>query len=88
MKLSQFDFNLPKERIALYPADARDEARLMVLNRKEGTIEHKIFKNVLNYFDDGDVMILNNTKVFPPPVRNQRENRCQNRSFPAPGTEP
>jgi len=65
MKLSQFDFNLPKERIALYPADARDEARLMVLNRKEGTIEHKIFKNVLNYFDDGDVMILNNTKVFP-----------------------
>lgn len=65
MKLSQFDFELPKERIALYPADARDESRLMVLNRKEGTIEHKIFKDVLGYFDDGDVMIVNNTKVFP-----------------------
>jgi S-adenosylmethionine:tRNA ribosyltransferase-isomerase len=65
MKLSQFDFELPKERIALYPSQARDEARLMVLNRKEGTIEHKIFKDILNYFDDGDVMIINNTKVFP-----------------------
>ncbi len=65
MKLSQFDFDLPKERIALYPSDSRDEARLMVLNRKEGTIEHKIFKDVLNYFDDGDVLMLNNTKVFP-----------------------
>lgn len=65
MKLSQFDFELPKERIALYPADARDESRLMVLNRKEGTIEHKIFKDVLSYFDEGDVMIVNNTKVFP-----------------------
>jgi S-adenosylmethionine:tRNA ribosyltransferase-isomerase len=65
MKLSQFDFELPKERIALYPSDARDESRLMVLNRKEGTIEHKIFKDVLGYFDDGDVIIVNNTKVFP-----------------------
>lgn len=65
MKLSQFDFDLPKERIALYPSDARDEARLMVLNRKAGTIEHKIFKDVLGYFDEGDVMIINNTKVFP-----------------------
>ena len=65
MKLSQFDFELPKERIALYPSDARDEARLMVLNRKAGTIEHKIFKDVLGYFDEGDVMIINNTKVFP-----------------------
>ncbi|MCO5230516.1 MAG: tRNA preQ1(34) S-adenosylmethionine ribosyltransferase-isomerase QueA [Chitinophagales bacterium] len=65
MKLSQFDFDLPKERIALYPSETRDEARLMVLNRKEGTIEHKIFKDVLNYFDEGDVMMVNNTKVFP-----------------------
>lgn len=65
MKLSQFDFELPKEKIALYPSQARDEARLMVLNRKEGTIEHKIFKDVLGYFDDGDVMMINNTKVFP-----------------------
>jgi S-adenosylmethionine:tRNA ribosyltransferase-isomerase len=65
MKLSQFDFDLPKERIALYPSDARDECRLMVLDRKKGTIEHKIFKDVLGYFGEGDVMILNNTKVFP-----------------------
>src|SRR5688572_20511312 len=65
MKLSQFDFDLPKERIALYPSDQRDECRLMVVDRKTGKIEHKIFKDVLNYFDDGDVMVLNNTKVFP-----------------------
>lgn len=65
MKLSQFDFDLPKERIALYPSDIRDEARLMVVNRNTGTIEHKIFKDILGYFDDGDVMMVNNTKVFP-----------------------
>lgn len=65
MKLSQFDFELPKEKIALYPSENRDESRLMVLHRKTGLIEHKMFKDVLNYFDDGDVMILNNTKVFP-----------------------
>ncbi|MCO5247846.1 MAG: tRNA preQ1(34) S-adenosylmethionine ribosyltransferase-isomerase QueA [Chitinophagales bacterium] len=65
MKLSQFDFELPKNLISYYPSETRDEARLMVLDRKAGTIEHKIFKDVLNYFDDGDVMILNNTKVFP-----------------------
>jgi len=65
MKLSQFDFELPKERIALYPSDQRDECRLMVLNRKTGTIEHKIFKDLLEYFDEGDVMAVNNTKVFP-----------------------
>ena len=65
MKLSQFDFDLPKEKIALYPSENRDESRLMVVHRKTGLIEHKMFKDVLNYFDDGDVMILNNTKVFP-----------------------
>jgi S-adenosylmethionine:tRNA ribosyltransferase-isomerase len=64
MKLSQFDFELPKEKIALYPSKQRDECKLMVVHRKSGKIEHKIFKNVLGYFDDGDVMVLNNTKVF------------------------
>ncbi|HRI29494.1 MAG TPA: tRNA preQ1(34) S-adenosylmethionine ribosyltransferase-isomerase QueA [Chitinophagales bacterium] len=64
MKLSDFDFNLPKELIAQYPPETRDESRLMVVNRKTGTIEHKIFKDVLGYFDDGDVMVINNTKVF------------------------
>ncbi|WP_298782240.1 tRNA preQ1(34) S-adenosylmethionine ribosyltransferase-isomerase QueA [uncultured Polaribacter sp.] len=65
MKLSQFDFELPEELLAVYPAEHRDESRLMVLNRKEQTIEHKVFKDVINYFEEGDVMMLNNTKVFP-----------------------
>ena len=65
MKLSQFKFDLPKDLIANYPAEHRDESRLMVVNAKEGTIEHKVFKDVVNYFDEGDVMVLNNTKVFP-----------------------
>ena len=65
MKLSKFKFNLPEEQIALYPAHNRDEARLLVLNRKTGEIEHKIFKEILQYFDDKDVFIFNDTKVFP-----------------------
>jgi S-adenosylmethionine:tRNA ribosyltransferase-isomerase len=65
MKLSYFDFELPKELIAEYPSANRDDCRLMVINRKTGAIEHKIFKDMLSYFDDGDVMIINNTKVFP-----------------------
>lgn len=65
MKLSNFDFELPEELLALYPAEHRDESRLLVLNRKEQTIEHKVFKDVINYFDEGDVLMLNNTKVFP-----------------------
>ena len=65
MKLSQFKFNLPDSLIAHTPANTRDESRLMVLHRDSGKIEHKIFKDVLDYFDDKDVMILNNTKVFP-----------------------
>lgn len=65
MKLSNFDFELPQELLAEYPAEHRDESRLMVLNRKEQTIEHKLFKDLINYFDEGDVMMLNNTKVFP-----------------------
>jgi S-adenosylmethionine:tRNA ribosyltransferase-isomerase len=65
MKLSHFNFELPDELLAEYPAENRDESRLMVLNRKEQTIEHKMFKDVINYFDEDDVMILNDTKVFP-----------------------
>lgn len=65
MKLSHFDFELPEELLAEYPSENRDESRLMVLNRKEGTIEHKQFKDLINYFDEKDVMVLNNTKVFP-----------------------
>jgi len=65
MKLSQFKFHLPPELITNYPPDNRDEARLMVLNRKDQTIEHKAFKDILGYFSDGDVFVINNTKVFP-----------------------
>ena len=65
MKLSDFNFELPNTLLAQRPAPDRDESRLMVLNRKEKTIEHHSFKDVINYFDEGDVMVLNNTKVFP-----------------------
>ena len=65
MKLSHFSFNLPEELLAEYPSEHRDEARLMVLNREKQTIEHKQFKDLIEYFDEDDVMILNNTKVFP-----------------------
>ncbi|MDZ4146922.1 MAG: tRNA preQ1(34) S-adenosylmethionine ribosyltransferase-isomerase QueA [Flavobacteriaceae bacterium] len=65
MKLSHFNFNLPEELLAERPAENRDESRLMVLDRKTKTIEHKLFKDVINYFEEGDVMVLNNTKVFP-----------------------
>ena len=65
MKLSHFNLTFPAELLAEYPAENRDESRLMVINRKTKTIEHKMFKDIIDYFDDGDVMILNNTKVFP-----------------------
>ena len=65
MKLSQFKFYLPSELIAERPLDNRDDSRLMVLRRKTRTIEHRNFKDILEYFDDGDIFVLNNTKVFP-----------------------
>lgn len=73
MKLSQFKFNLPDSLIANTPASIRDESRLMVLHRDSGKIEHKIFKDILDYFDDKDVMILNNTKVFPARMYGNKE---------------
>ncbi|HJS00586.1 MAG TPA: tRNA preQ1(34) S-adenosylmethionine ribosyltransferase-isomerase QueA [Flavobacterium sp.] len=73
MKLSHFSFNLPEELLAEFPAENRDESRLMVVNRKTGTIEHKMFKDVIDYFDDGDVMVLNNTKVFPARLYGNKE---------------
>ena len=65
MKLSQFKFKLPEEQIALHPAKNRDESRLMVINRKTGEIEHHIFKEIINYYDDKDLFVFNNTRVFP-----------------------
>ncbi len=73
MKLSHFKFELPEDLLAEYPAEHRDESRLMVLNRKEKTIEHKQFKDLINYFDEGDLMILNNTKVFPARMYGEKE---------------
>ena len=73
MKLSNFNFELPKELLAEYPSENRDEARLMVLNRKEQTIEHKKFKDIIDYFEPEDVMVLNNTKVFPARLYGNKE---------------
>ncbi len=73
MKLSQYKYELPEKLIAQYPAKNRDESRLMVLNRATGKIEHKIFKNVLDYFEDQDVMVFNDTKVFPARLYGNKE---------------
>jgi S-adenosylmethionine:tRNA ribosyltransferase-isomerase len=72
MKLSEFKFDLPQSLIALHPSD-RGESRLMVLHRKTGEIEHKMFADLINYFDDGDVMAINDTKVFPARLYGQKE---------------
>lgn len=72
-KLSQFKFELPEELVAKYPTDERDESRLMVVHKDTGKIEHKIFKDVLDYFDDGDCMIFNNTKVFAARLYGRKE---------------
>jgi len=73
MKLSQFNFDLPEELIAEYPSDNRDEARLMVIHRDSGKIEHKLFRDVIDYIDEKDVMIMNNTKVFPARMYGNKE---------------
>ena len=73
MKLSQFKFKLPEEKIAQYPAKYRDESRLMVVNKKTGEIEHRMFKDILDYFDDKDVFIFNDTKVFPARLYGNKE---------------
>lgn len=73
MKLSQYKYNLPDDLIAKFPAPNRDESRLMVLNRKNRSIEHKIFKDILDYFNERDVMVFNNTKVFPARLYGNKE---------------
>ncbi|MDH5381504.1 MAG: tRNA preQ1(34) S-adenosylmethionine ribosyltransferase-isomerase QueA [Cyclobacteriaceae bacterium] len=73
MKLSEFTYDLPTDRIALYPADNRDESRLLVVHRDTGEFEHKIFKDVLDYFDEGDVFVANDTKVFPARLYGHKE---------------
>lgn len=73
MKLSKFRFKLPEELIAMHPAPNRDESRLMVLHKESGKIEHHQFKDLINYFGDKDVMVFNDTKVFPARLRGNKE---------------
>ena len=73
MKLSQYRYNLPEELIAKYPAENRDESRLMILYRDSGKIEHTIFKEIIDYFGENDVMVFNNTKVFPARLYGNKE---------------
>ena len=73
MKLSQFKFKLPEELIAQHPSENRDECRLMVVNAKTGEISHHLFKDLINYFDEGDVFVFNDTKVFPARLYGNKE---------------
>ena len=73
MKLSDFDYKLPQNLYAQYPSQERDESKLMLLNRKEQTIEHLVFKDIIDFFDEGDVVVLNNTKVFPARLYGNKE---------------
>src|SRR5258706_8316256 len=73
MNLTQFKLHVPDSLLATYPAKHRDESRLMVIERKTGKIHHKKFKQILDYFDDGDVMVLNNTRVFPARLYGNKE---------------
>ena len=73
MKLSEFRFDLPANLMATHPPKNRDEARMMVVHRDTGKIEHRVFKDILEYFDDGDVMVVNDTKVFPARLYGNKE---------------
>ena len=73
MKLSKFKFDLPSSCIALYPTENRDESRLMVIHKDTGKIEHKVFKDVVDYFQEDDVMVINDTKVFPARLYGNKE---------------
>lgn len=73
MEVSEFNYNLPEELIAQHPIENRDESRLMILNRKEQTIEHKIFKDIIDYLKPGDCLVRNNTKVIPARLFGKKE---------------
>ncbi len=73
MKLSQFKYNLPEDKIALYPAKNRDESRLMVVYKNSGKIEHRTFKDIVDYYNEQDVVVFNNTKVFPARLYGNKE---------------
>ncbi len=73
MKLSEFKFDLPAGSIALYPAENRDESRLMVIHKDSGKIEHRAFKDIVEYFQEGDSLVINDTKVFPARLYGNKE---------------
>src|SRR3989339_113022 len=73
LKLSDFDYDLPKEFIAKFPSVKRDESKLLVLHRDTGKIEHKIFRDVVDYFSAGDVLVVNKTKVIPARLFGKKE---------------
>lgn len=73
MKLSQFKFRLPEDLIAQHPSPVRDECRLMVVHRDTGEIEHRVFKEIIDYFNEGDLMVFNDTKVFPARLYGNKE---------------
>lgn len=73
MKLSEFEYSHPEDLVAQYPCENRDEARLMVLHRETGEIEHRLFKDIIDYYDDKDVMVFNDTKVFPARLYGNKE---------------
>ena len=73
MKLSEFNVAMPSDHIALHPSENRDEARLMVLHRKTGEIDHRIFKEIIDYFDDQDTFVFNDTRVFPAKLYGNKE---------------
>ena len=73
MKVSEFNYNLPEELIAQVPLEKRDESRLMVLDREKQTIEHKVFKDIIDYLEPGDCLVRNNTKVLPARLYGRKE---------------
>ncbi|MDO4497576.1 MAG: S-adenosylmethionine:tRNA ribosyltransferase-isomerase, partial [Bacteroidales bacterium] len=73
MKLSQFKYKLPEDRIALFPSMHRDECKMMVLHSKSKTIEHKLFKDFISYFDEKDLVLFNDTKIFPARLYGNKE---------------
>ena len=73
MKLSQYNYPFSPDMLAKYPTENRDESRLMIVHRDTGEIEHRIFKDVIDYFDENDVFIFNNTKVFPARLYGNKE---------------
>lgn len=81
MKVSEFNYELPERLIAQHPYDKRDEARLMVLDRQAQNVEHKIFKDVINYLKPGDCLVINNTKVIPARIYGVKEETGANVEF-------